>query len=49
MVFDEVPQQSWVSTVCSYRADHIIQAADAPTGRLKGVEQLVVAGSLVHA
>lgn len=47
MIFDEVPKQSWVSTICSYRVNHVIQAADAPTGRLKSIEQLVIARSLV--
>lgn len=47
MVFDEAPQQSWVSTVCSYRVNHVVQVADASTGRLESIEQLIVAGLLV--
>lgn len=47
MVFDEVPQQSWVSTVCSYRVNHVVQVADVSTGRLESIEQLIVASLLV--
>lgn len=48
VIFNEIPQKGRISTVGRHGVNHIVQVADASTGRLESIQELIVAVELVH-